>query len=194
MENLKAASKWAILCIFGSGVLAVAVLVAIRITEASGRSTLSGSIWITDNKGETFLQRGAIVHLLRTRVTSADIRSAAANKIEQIKSLIRTTSDNSGMADELAALESAIGNVKGEVSIYDGRDLLNGERFKRYGQTEIADFSDSASVMSTTADVNAHYEFRNVPSGSYILVAHTRKGALSESVLMNGSPQTVDLH
>lgn len=188
-------SKWVLIGLAVLAGLMVAVFLAVKFTPPPARATLSGNVWLDSPNGETFLQRGAFVYLLKTKVTAADMRRAAVEKISRIQSMIRMTSDNSGFPEELAAFNASIDGVKGEISINEAMDILNAERFKRWGEVKPEDFADVlAAAMTTTADVNAHYEFKNVPPGTYLIVVKTAKGALTHTVDMNGRPRTVDLH
>jgi hypothetical protein len=155
---------------------------------------LSGSVWIDGQNGESHLQRGAYVHLVKAKVNATDIRAAVADKVSGMNRLAEGTSENSGIGEDATALLGAVGAIKGEVTIDEALAVLNADRFKRYGVSRFDDFIGPATIATATADVNGHYEFAHVAPGSYFLAVNTKSGTVVRPVYMTKKPEKIDVH
>jgi hypothetical protein len=172
----------------------VAAFVVIQFGSGRGASSISGYVWVTTDRGESNIQRGAEVRLLKGRVTAAEIQKAAYGKIAEIKRRAAGASEFSGIGKDATAMEAEIAKVKGEVTVYDAILVLNDPKWATYGEVTLSDFMGPATFRVTTADVNGHYEFADVPPGYYIVATRIAGGIASQIVSLGNASQKVDLH
>jgi hypothetical protein len=106
----------------------------------------------------------------------------------------RGASEFSGIGKDATAMEAEIAKVKGEVTVYDAILVLNDPKWATYGEVTLSDFMGPATFRVTTADVNGHYEFADVPPGYYIVATRIAGGIASQIVSLGNASQKVDLH
>jgi hypothetical protein len=177
------------------GLFLIMVVAAIFLmTRSDPVPSISGHVWLTTAKGESNIQRGATVHLMRGKVTAVEIRKAAEGKLAEVKRRAASASENSGIGEDAKAIEAMIAGVTGEVTVYDALLMLNNPKYATYGDVRLEDFVSPATLKTTTADVNGFYEFPRVDNGYYIVAAEIGGGLASQIVIVQGKPQTIDLH
>lgn len=156
--------------------------------------SISGHVWLTTAKGDSNIQRGATVRLMRGKVTAVEIRKASEGKLAEIKRRAASASENSGIGDDAKAIEAIIAGVTGEITVYDAILILNHPKYATYGDVRLEDFVSSATLKTTTADVNGFYEFPRIDNGYYIVAAEIGGKLASEILIVKGKPLKVDLH
>lgn len=186
-------AKWQVGGLVGL-VFVIAGVVVFLMTRPEPAPSISGHVWLTTAKGESNIQRGATVHLMRGKVTATEIRKAAEGKLAEIKRRAASASDHSGIGDDAKAIEAIIAGVTGEITVYDAILILNHPKYATYGDVRLEDFVSPATLKTTTADVNGFYEFPHVDNGYYIVAAEVGGGLASQIVIVQGKAQTVDLH
>jgi hypothetical protein len=186
---------WTTLIVLACLLVPVAGMVAYTTLKPTPKpASVAGSVWLSDRAGRSELQRGEFVHLVRARITPADLRKVAGEKAAEIQRRAAGASDNSGIGDDAKALIAAAAAVKSDIYVDDAVKLLNQEPWGHYQQTVPSDFWWVAT-QHTRTDVSGAYRFDNVAPGLYYLLTSPGPARLDEMVsVKEGEQVKQDLH